>query len=456
MSSKRTISQQFLSYVKAENLFHKKHRLILAFSAGVDSVVLFHLLSQNGFDFDVAHCNFQLRGEDSDADEKFSKTLSIKHGINCHSIRFDTEEEANNSSDSIQMLARNLRYEWFEKLRSGHAYDFILTAHHQNDNIETILYNFSKGSSLPGLRGIQAKSGFTLRPLLPFSKDEIIEYAKENELEYREDVSNASIKYNRNLLRHKVLPILKEINPALEKNVFEHSQYLKDVEKIYKQGLDQILKKIIEHRGEEQYISITKLKKVAGYKTVLYAFLGPYGFNKEQVRQISDAFSSGSGKTFYTDSHQLIKDRKFLILARIDLSSKSYHMIAIDQEELKTELGHFSFQKIIRKEPFSQESLASMIPKAENELILQYNKIQFPLVMRHWKKGDYFYPFGMKKKKKKLSDFFIDQKLSLLDKDKVWILADAKDRIVWIIGYRSDERFRVHIKTKQILHIKLD
>jgi len=353
------------------------------------------------------------------------------------------------------MLARSLRYEWFEKLRAGHVYDFILTAHHQTDNIETILYNFSKGSSIKGLRGMLPKNKFIIRPLLPFSKEEIIAYAKEKKLDYREDSSNASKKYRRNLLRHEVLPILKEINPSLEQSVFIHTHYLKDVEEIYEQGIKTSLKKLIEERGEEKYISIAKLKKMPGYRTLLYAFLAPFQFNSNQIHQIIGALDAESGKTFYSNEYQLIKDRKFLILANKNLESKSYHIISIDQNEVSTELGKLSFSKLQRKEPLSAESLQALIPTDDKEAILMFNKIQFPLVMRHWKKGDYFYPFGMKKKKKKLSDYFIDQKLSVLEKEKVWILADAKDRILWLIGHRTDERFRVHIKTKNVLKIAI-
>jgi len=425
MKSEQKFHDRFLNYVKTHHLFHNKHKLILAFSAGVDSVVLFHLLGQNG------------------------------HNISCHSVKFDTEEEAKNSGESIQMLARSLRYEWFEKLRAGHAYDFILTAHHQTDNVETILYNFSKGASISGLRGIKPKNGSIIRPLLPFSKAEILAFAKEQNLQYREDASNASKKYRRNQLRHDVLPILHEINPSLEKTVFEHTNYLRDVESIYQYGVDKLLKGLIESRGEEKFISIQKLKKVPGFQTVLNAFLNPYNFHKDQVAQISESLGGQSGKTFYSESHQLIKDRKFLILADKNLESKSYHMIGIQQDILEAEIGVFHFKKVIRKEPFTSDSLNSIIPTSQNEVILQYNKVQFPLVLRHWKKGDYFYPFGMKKKKKKLSDFFIDQKLSLIEKEKVWILTDVKDRIIWLVGHRTDERFRVHNKTKQFLSIIL-
>jgi len=440
-------------FIEQENLFNTGNRLLVAVSGGVDSIVLVHTLLRSNYKIGIAHCNFKLRNTDSTKDETFVKAVAKKYQIPFFSTPFDTANYAKQNNLSIQMAARDLRYAWFEEVRTAHKFDFIATAHHQDDNLETILLNLTKGTGLKGLRGIVPKNGKVVRPLLPFTKEDILYYAKVNQLTWREDTSNQSIKYQRNKIRLKVIPTLKAINPQLLQNLYKNTTKLKEVEQIYQDGLKYHFKRWIIKKEEEIYLPILKIKKTKGYATILYEFLKNYGFNANQVKQILDSFTSEPGKQFFSNEYQLIKDRKFLILAKQSSDNKTIHLIDIKQKKVLLENAEIDIQLDHFDKPFESNAFQNYLPKNENIAKLHYNKLAFPLRLRHWQQGDFFYPLGMKRKKKKLSNFFIDNKLSKIDKEKIWVLEDDKKRIVWIIGYRIDDRFSIHKKIKKVLHI---
>ena len=448
------MENKLLHFIQKEQLFNSKSKLLLAVSGGVDSIVLLEILHQLKYPIAVAHCNFKLRAEASDEDEFFVKAMAEKLAIPFFSTSFDTETYAKTNRISTQMAARDLRYEWFEKIRTAEQYELIATAHHQDDNLETILLNLVKGTALRGLSGIAPKNEKLVRPLLPFTKNEILTYAESKQLKWREDVSNASNKYERNKIRLEVIPTLKEMNPKLLENLSKNTSYLRDTEHIYAQGLQHHYKNWLIHKGAETYLPILKILKTKGYPTILYEYLNAFGFNATQVKQIIESFEAQSGKQFLTETHQLIKDRKFLILSPKTNKNKSLHLIDIKQTELPVYNGNFTIKLDRFNEPLEDEAYKNYLPKIESEAKLHYNKIAFPIRLRTWQKGDFFYPFGMKRKKKKLSDFFSNLKLSIPQKEKVWILEDDKKRIIWVVGYRIDDRFAIHKKIKQVYHIK--
>jgi len=448
------VQNKLIHFIEKEQLFNSKSKLIVTVSGGVDSMVLLLLLHQLKFPLAVAHCNFKLRDTAANDDELFVKKAANKLNLPFYSTSFETATYAKTNGISTQMAARDLRYNWFEELRKKYEYELIATAHHQDDNLETILLNLVKGTALRGLSGIAPKNGKVVRPLLPFTKNEILEYAETNKVKWQEDVSNASNKYERNKIRLEVIPTLKEMNPKLLENLYKNTGYLRDTEHIYANGLKHHFKNWLVKRGAEVYIPILKILKTKGYATVLYEYLHPFGFNATQVEQIIESFDAQAGKQFLTTTHQLIKDRTFLILSPITNESKSLHLIDIKQTELQVSNGTFTMQLDRFKEPMLPENFKDYLPKTESEAKLQYNKIAFPIRLRRWQKGDFFYPFGMKRKKKKLSDFFSNLKLSILEKEKVWILEDDKKRIMWVVGYRIDDRFAIHKKMKQIYCIK--
>ena len=436
---------QFTQFLTHSCLVQKNNRLLLAVSGGVDSVVMCELMHQSGMTFGIAHCNFQLRGEAANGDEVFVAQLAQKYRVPFYSILFDTRGFAEANKVSIQMAARSLRYDWLEDIRAENDYTFLATAHHQNDVAETMLFNLTKGTGIAGMHGILPKTGKLIRPMLYLSKQNIEDFAQTNGLDFRTDDSNAETKYLRNKIRHTVIPALKEINPNFEETYYQNAIRFQEIEHIYRKGIDAYRKKLFEGSEREYFISIGKLIKIAPIKTVLYELLRPFGFNASQVEQIIEVLTQESGKVFYSNTHQILKDRKFLILSPISSKDTSYSLIEqqtvnIEKADLQLLFEYFSAEGYI----FSTKS---------DVVSIDAGKLEFPLVLRRWKMGDYFYPLGMNLKKKKLKRFFTDIKLNLSQKDNTWILADNRGRIVWIIGYRMDERFKITPTTRQICQI---
>lgn len=447
------MTNPFENHINTAFPFLKGKKLLLAISGGIDSVVLADLLIQNKQDIALAHCNFQLRGTDSDKDEAFVKDLAGKYNIPLFSVRFDTKKTAAERKVSTQVAARDLRYEWFEKIRKEHHYSFILTAHHADDNIETVLINLIRGTGLEGLTGIPERNKNILRPLLPFSREEIKSYAEEKSLKWREDLSNDEDKYTRNKIRHQILPVLKELNPGFNTTFQQTLSHLKGASAIVRESVNKVKCKIFHKTGTDTYeLDIKKIKRLKNVKHYLYEMLKDYGFTEWD--DVFNLLYAQSGKQIFSKTHRLIKDRDLLLLTGLDSEEKlppPEYTIASGQK--KQELGGYTlfFSNVSVKDVKNEDIIEN---RSEKKIYLDKGKIKFPLSVRKWKEGDYFYPIGLQGKKK-LSKFFKDEKLSVLDKENIWLLCD-QNKIVWIIGERMDDRVKITEKTKEILIIDIE
>ncbi len=439
----------FQSFLKKEKLIKSSDTVLLTVSGGIDSVVLCELFYQSKIKFAIAHCNFQLRGKESDGDELFVEALAEKYKVPFHTISFATSSYAKKHKLSIQVAARDLRYAWFEEIRQQYSYARIATAHHQDDSIETFFINLIRGTGIKGLHGILPKQGNLIRPLLFANKKEIIAFAKKNKLKHREDSSNASDKYVRNKIRHSLIPLLNEINKNASANIITTIENLKSVESVYQKRIDKKRTSLVIEESGLVKISISKLTKLKPIEPYLFEFLYPLGFSSIVVGEIIASLSSESGKQFFSETHRLVKDREFLLIE--ETGNKT--------EELD---NRFKILKSTKELPFGNQTLIfkSIKPSPKLKLVnpptiaqFDFEKLVFPLTLRKWEKGDVFYPIGMKGKKK-LSDYFIDKKLSLLEKDNSWVL-ESNGQIVWVVGQRMDDRYKISPKTKKIYFAEL-
>jgi tRNA(Ile)-lysidine synthase len=442
--SNQNISENFIRFFKARNLLQGK--FIAAVSGGVDSVVLCELCKQAGIPFSIAHCNFGLRGEESDRDEQFVRRLGDKYGVEVFVKRFDTEAYAEKNKISIQEAARDLRYNWFVELKKDKGFSYTLLAHHADDNIETLLMNFFRGTGLQGLTAMPEENldeRFFLRPLLQLRRKEIIEFAKQNNLQWVEDSSNASSKYTRNFFRNELLPAIKKVYPQVEENLLSNIDRFKKVNALYQVSVEELKKKVCEPYASEIRILVLKLMKYQ-HTSLIYEIIKEYGFGEKQVEEVIKLADADSGKFIESDSHQIIKHRNwFIISPRGEIADT----IAIGEgmESVCFRNGKLEL-KTITKEKFH-------LQKTESIAQLDAKGIEYPLLLRKWKAGDYFYPLGMRKKKK-LARFFIDQKLPKNQKESIWVLESNK-KIIWIVGMRIDDRFKVTGSTKEVLSISV-
>lgn len=438
----------FKTYIKKYRLFDQKDRLLIAVSGGVDSVVLCELCHQAGFDFVIAHCNFKLRGDESDADEDLVKSLGNNYGVEVKTISFETERYAEENKVNIQIAARELRYHWFNQMVKELSINHILTAHHANDNAETVLINFLKGTGINGLKGISTKDGGiggrVVRPLLFAKKESILEFATTNNLLWREDQSNLTSKYTRNYFRNEILPSVEKVIPAIQDNLLENIKRFNEVDEIYKMGLSNLTKKLITKKAEDLFIPVLKLQKMPALSTVLYEVLCDYNFSSHQIPEAVKLISSESGKYMVSSTHRLLKNRQWMILSPLKPQLSSVILIEKEQEEILFSNGLI---KVKRTEE------ASKINTDKSFAMLDASDLKFPLLLRKCKQGDYFYPLGMEKKKK-LSRFFIDNKLSLDEKENTWVIESDK-KIIWIVGHRIDNRFKITSKTKSVITFQL-
>ena len=429
---------KFQNHINQNLPFLKGKKLLLATSGGIDSMVLLDLCHKLKLDVRVAHCNFQLRGDESDDDEKFVKSQCEKLDILLFVNHFDTKKFAEEQKLSIQVVARNLRYEWFNTLLINNNYDYILTAHHLDDSLETFLINFTRGSGLDGLTGIPQQNGTIIRPLLLFSRNEIEAFAKENHIQWREDSSNTSDKYLRNKLRHDVIPILKELNPALLVSFENTVSNLQQAKTLVDDASRIVYRKVVTDINFQKRINLQELMQLPNYQAYLYQWLEPFGFSDWD--SINDLATAQSGKQIHSQNHTLLKDRNELIVFSKQQSEEaSEFLIEKGQKEVKFPLK----LSICKVDDISVQTT--------NAIFVDEEKLQYPLEIRKWQEGDLFYPFGMNGSKK-LSKYFKDEKFSLLDKSNVWLLC-SENQIVWVIGKRQDERFKVTETTTQILKI---
>ena len=432
--------QKFQNHIKQNFPFLMGRKLLLATSGGIDSMVLLHLCQQSQLDIRVAHCNFKLRAEESDEEEQFVTSECEKLGVLVFVNHFDTKKFADEQKLSIQVIARNLRYDWFNTLLIKNDYDYILTAHHLDDSLETFLINFTRGSGLDGLTGIPTQNGNIIRSLLIFSRNEIESYAKENNINWREDSSNTSDKYLRNKLRHNVIPLLKELNPALLDSFENTISHLKQALSMVDDASRIVYRKVVSDVNFQKRINLSELKQLPNYQAYLHEWLEAFGFT--DWASINALVTAQSGKQIHSANYTVLKDRDELIIFQKQKTEEiEKFLIESGQKEVKFPLK-MSFCSV-------DESCV----QTTNTIFVDEMTLQFPLEIRKWQEGDWFYPQGMKGKKK-LSKFFKDEKFSLIDKSQIWLLC-SDNQIVWIIGKRQDDRFKVTAQTTKIAQIQL-
>jgi len=472
--------QRLQKYITDHHLFSPSDTLLLAVSGGIDSVVLCELCKQAGYNFIIAHCNFKLRAEESERDAAFVQQLAQTYNVQLLVKEFNTQTYAEERKLSIQEAARKLRYNWFAELLGRETANVkretanvkpqtenenpemgdlkprtptshpplatsLLTAHHLDDNIETMLMHFFRGTGIHGLRGMLPKQGHIVRPLLFARKQELKQFAVENKLTWVEDSSNALDKYSRNYFRHQLIPLVQKIYPEAENNLVSNLRRFADMEQLYEQAVARHKKKLLEQKGGEVHIPVLKLKKAQPLPSILYDIIKEYGFSSAQTDEVIKLLDSESGRYVQSATHRIIKNRRWLIIAPAQPEQAQTFVIDEDETKLVFENGELLFEQLNNKNvEVVNDAAIALIDRAE---------LQFPLLLRKWKKGDYFYPLGLKRKKK-LARFFIDQKLSLTDKEKVWVLESNK-KILWVVGLRIDDRFKLTEATKQVLRIQL-
>lgn len=421
--------------------FLENSKLLLATSGGIDSMVMVHLLHQLKYDIALVHCNFQLRGVESFGDQNFIQEYADANSIKLFLTQFDTEAFAKDYKLSTQIAARELRYNWFYELLETENYDYILTAHHADDNIETFLINLSRGTGLEGLIGIPAQNDKVLRPFLPFTRVEIVDYATENEIQWREDSSNASDKYLRNKIRHHVLPLLKELNPQFIESFQKTQSYLQNSQELVEDAAIMVYQQVAKEEGETIVFDLNQLKRLPNYKSYLYQWLHEFGFTAWE--DIYALVNNQSGKQVFSTNYRLLKDREVMILSPVSLEE--------DNEQYFIEKGLTDVNVPLN---LSFSKVDGILDASNSVIFVDENKLVYPLILKRWEEGDSFQPFGMNGKAKKLSKLFKDEKLSLLEKENCWVLW-SNNQIVWVIGIRQDERFRIEDSTKNILKIAL-
>ena len=414
--------EKVAQYINRKQLLQPTDKVLVALSGGADSVALLRLLQASGYDCEAAHCNFHLRGAESDRDEAFVRQLCVKQQVPLHTVHFDTARTAEERHISIEMAARELRYGWFEEIRQKINADAIAVAHHQDDSVETLLLNLIRGTGINGLRGIRPKNGHIVRPLLCLERKEIISYLNRIGQDYVTDSTNLQDEYTRNKIRLNLLPMMQEINPSVKESILKTAEHLDDAASIYNIGIEEAKLRVKTSEG----ISINALKQEAASETVLFEILHPLGFNAAQVRDICRTLDGQPGKVFATPGWRVIKDRGSLLIEPV-------------QEAVKPLLE-------IKEHPYTPDF---MIPRDKATACFDADKLQHPLSLRLCRQGDSFVPFGMKGRKK-VSDYLTDRKFSLLRKERQWVLCCGDD-IIWLVGERADNRFRIDEKTRKVL-----
>jgi tRNA(Ile)-lysidine synthase len=432
--------QKFKEHININFPFLKDKKLLIAISGGVDSVVLTQLLHELNFNISLAHCNFQLREKESDLDEEFVKLLAQKTSNQIFKIKFDTEKFASKNKLSTQIAARELRYNWFQEIIEKHNFDYVLTAHHADDNLETFLINLTRGSGLDGFTGIPKINGNIVRPLLAFSREEILAYAKTNTIDWREDASNATTKYIRNKIRHQILPVLKEINPNLLETFAKTLENLQESKQIIEDRIATISSEVFETKNGIIKINIVKINQLSNPKAYLYQLLKEYNFT--EWNDVYNLLSAQSGKQVFSKTHRLVKDREYLLLSERDFSTALEMTFEIHENQFEiTNPIYLTFEDVLQKSDENKQAI-----------YVDKDLLKYPLIVRKWENGDYLYPLGMQGKKK-LSKYFKDEKFSLLEKENTWLLCNAENEIIWVIHHRQDSRLSLKNTSKNILKI---
>lgn len=431
------------NYIEKNNLLSSYAKVIVGVSGGADSVALLHVLKQLGYSCIVAHCNFHLRGEESDNDEIFVREMANELHLDFEQIDFDTTDYARKCKISIEMAARELRYNWFEQVRKTHNASAIAVAHHADDNVETLLMNLTRGTGLKGLTGIPLQNGYIIRPLLCCTRSDIVNYLIKYNLHHITDSTNAQNDFTRNKFRNQIIPLFEDINPSFKQTITTLIERFEEIEAVYNEKITETSAKITSTDNNYFKIDIQQLKHTKYSKSLLYEILLPYSFHADTVDNIIQNLESEPGAVFYSFTHKLLHDRDFLIVSKNKIPLQQSYSISESATEISEPI-HLNINKRIYNTKISKSKLFAT---------LDASKITFPLVLRHWQKGDSFVPFGMKNSKK-LSDFFIDTKMNRFEKENTWLLCAGND-IVWVVGHRIDNRFCVDSNTQHIIEIQL-
>ncbi|MCQ2327592.1 MAG: tRNA lysidine(34) synthetase TilS [Bacteroidales bacterium] len=442
--------KEFQQHIKDQNLFNpEQDKILLAVSGGVDSMVMTDLFVKSGYKFSMAHCNFYLRGEESNRDEAFVREYAKKNNIELFVQDFDTYSYMDKEKKSLEMSARELRYDWFKRIAEENGFNYLATAHHADDSIETFLINLLRGTGIAGLHGILPKSGYIIRPLLFVGRKKITEYSQRNNIDFVEDSTNKDTKFTRNKIRNEIVPLLKDISPNFDVVLKKDIERLRETEQVFRSVVDKTKKEILKKKGDRVEISIEELKKLNPLHIFVYEILSEYGFNESNINAICDSLedNSTSGKMFYSDTYRLLRDRKYLFITKREDESASENYTI---ENYNT--------KIDRPISLHLETLRDLrfirIPKEKSVAMFDYDLLKFPLELRHWKPGDVFSPFGLHGKQK-LSDFFTNQKYSIIDKERQWLLCSGDD-IIWVVGERISDKYKITNKTKTIYKVEID
>lgn len=419
-------------------------KVLLAVSGGEDSMVMANLFLKCGIGFGVAHCNFKLRGDDADGNEQFVQEWCNKNNVPFYSTQFETKKKLAEWKKGTQETARILRYEWFEVIRQQHGYARIATAHHANDNVETLLINLFRGTGISGLHGIIPDTGTIIRPLLFATKEMIANYALANNISFREDVSNATDDYLRNAVRHNIVPVAEQLFPGAVMHVNESIGRFADAELLYYKAIEQERKKLVQQRGNDHYIPVRKLQKRMPLATLVYELLQPFGFHAAQVPHVLNLLSAESGHYVSSSSHRVIRNRDFLVITTVPADTAD--LVVVEGAPCVIDTGKYVFR-------FSIQNTPKVIPVNTEEAYLNLGEIEFPLVLRKRRTGDYLYPLGMGMKKKKVSRLLIDEKVALHDKEEIRIVESGM-RVAWVSGMRIDERFKIKPGTQKVLVIR--
>ena len=437
--------QNFNDFNHHNNLFSIESNILLAVSGGKDSVLMVHLFKAAGYTFSIAHCNFNLRGDESQRDESFVRLLASIVEVPFYLKQFETKSYAAAHKVSTQMAARDLRYTWFETLRRQYSFDFIALAQHQDDGMETVLLNLTRGTGIAGLHGILPKRGNLIRPLLFLTRLQIDTIIEENSIDYVEDSSNSTLNYSRNKIRHQVLPLLKELNPNLERTFEQNIQRFRETEIVLQQVVNTLMKDLLLKKNAAIHLSIEVIKRLHPQKLLLFEMLKPFGFTEPVLDNLIQGVEKQSGTIYYSNTHQAIVDREDVIIVEIPVvEAPKIHFIH-PQDEGAIFLNQqiiISYTEIVQFE------------KEPNKAFIDTKKLIYPLILRARQEGDKFIPLGMKTYKK-LSNFFIDQKVPLNEKDLVPVLVNGNGEIIWIAGYRQDDRFKITGSTTSLAVFEL-
>jgi tRNA(Ile)-lysidine synthase len=439
------MEQKFLQYINHQHLFNKEHRLLLAVSGGIDSMVMLHLLHKHAFHITVAHCNFNLRGDESDGDASFVEEICSKLKTPCFIRHFNTSDFAYENGISIQMAARELRYSWFEELCQNHGFDFILTAHHADDQLETILLNLVRGKGPSSWSGIPVKNGKVVRPMLSLFKEEIHRYASDLKIDHRVDSSNLKADYDRNFIRHRITPLLKEINPSVVNTFSQISEMSAARELMIKDYIARVQASLKSEVNDTSNIDLVELKKLPAAAAVLFEIIQEKGFSFEQCQSIIEIEPSISGKQYLSQYYRAIVNRGQLLIKENTATTINAISFFIDQTQVQYRQGTIAIATK-DKSSIDYKSLE------DNEACFDAEKLNSTLQIRAPQTGDSFMPLGMEHKKL-ISDFFIDKKMSIFEKEQTGLLVNDNE-IIWVIGHRIDQRYRVTEETKKVLHLK--